>query len=400
MTRGTQHVFDVLREIDLSKFQTDAGRRFQLWVVGPVPLHERLAEALSRNDDKTGVHPWIVSKDVDETPDGLSDADLVVMVSEGLEPPPNYDAWMQQSYQAKRPLVSVALGEDAGRTVGAELPRPLETARVLLPTLDDDVVAKRLVPTLVNSMPAGLELALARHLPLFRNDVITRVIDETARANALYSATTGLAGVVPILNLPLNVADFIVLTKNQLVMAYKIALAGGKTGEPQQLVGEMASVLGGGLLLRQLARELVGLVPVWGIVPNVVVSYAGTWTIGRGVEVWVTRGERATQEELREVYRRAVDTGRGLARQLVDAGKARGRALWSPSIWSSSKRRFGPDINIRVLPPPGEEAERENTGRENTGREDTEDSETELRDHKRRLDADGEGSARDDSAEL
>ncbi|MDZ7703252.1 MAG: hypothetical protein U5L04_02050 [Trueperaceae bacterium] len=348
MTRGTQHIFDVLREIDLSKIQTEAERRFQLLVVGTVPLAERVAEALSLDDDKAGVHPWIVVRDVAEAPSGLTEADLVVMVSEGLEPSPAHERWLQQSYQASRPILNVIVGETAERTVGAELPRPLENARVLLPRLDDDTVARLLVPELVRSLPEGLELAFARHLPLLRTTVMQQLIEQTARANALYSATTGLAGVVPILNLPLNVADFIVLTKNQLVMAYKIALAGGKTGEPQALVGEMAGVLGGGLLLRQLARELVGLVPVWGIVPNVVVSYAGTWTIGRGVEVWVTRGERATQEELRRTYRQAVETGRVLARQLVEAGKARGRALWSPK----SSNRSGPNINIRVLPPP------------------------------------------------
>ena len=369
MTRGTQHIFDVLREIDLSKIQTEAARRFQLLVVGTVPLAERVAEALSLDDDKAGVHPWIVIRDVTEAPSGLTEADLVVMVSEGLEPSPAHERWVQQSYQASRPILSVIVGETAERTVGADLPRPLENARVLLPTLNDDTVTRLLVPELVRSLPEGLELAFARHLPRLRATVMQQLIENAARANALYSATTGLAGVVPILNLPLNVADFIVLTKNQLVMAYKIALAGGKTGEPQALVGEMAGVLGGGLLLRQLARELVGLVPVWGIVPNVVVSYAGTWTIGRGIEVWVTHGERATQEELRRTYRQAVETGRVLARQIVDAGKARGRALWSPK----SSDRSGPNINIRVLPPPDKtDAEYEDAEHKDTGHKDTE----------------------------
>ena len=86
----------------------------------------------------------------------------------------------------------------------------------------------------------------------------------------------------------MTIGDVVVLTKNQLVMSYKIALAAGRSGRPRDLVGEIIGVLGGGLLFRQVARQLIGLVPVIGIVPKVAVAYGGTWAIGRAVTLWAT----------------------------------------------------------------------------------------------------------------
>ena len=83
---------------------------------------------------------------------------------------------------------------------------------------------------------------------------MSALIEDTARTNALYSLTTGLAEVVPVLNVPLNLADVIVLTKNQLLMSYRVALAAGKRGSGTELMAEVAGVIGGGLLLRQAGR--------------------------------------------------------------------------------------------------------------------------------------------------
>ena len=147
------------------------------------------------------------------------------------------------------------------------------------------------------------------------------LIDETARANALYTASTGLAAVVPVLNVPLGVADIFVLTKNQLVMAYKLALAGGKGGKPQDVMGEIVSVLGGGFFFRQIARELVGFVPVVGILPNIAVSYAGTWLIGQSVQLWVLEGKKLNVSEMRRFYDAALEGGRALAGAVLERAR-------------------------------------------------------------------------------
>jgi len=134
---------------------------------------------------------------------------------------------------------------------------------------------------------------------------------------------------VPLLDLPLNVADMVVLTKNQLVMSYKIALASGKKGEPRELIGEVVGVIGSGFLFRQAARQLVGLVPVVGIVPKVAMAYAGTWAVGRAVAAWATEGRKLTPAAVRRFYREAWGRGKTVARAMAaQARRARPRRGW------------------------------------------------------------------------
>jgi len=169
---------------------------------------------------------------------------------------------------------------------------------------------------LVGALEGDLRLALARQYPALAAPLYATLIDETARANAGYAFSTGLAEVIPVLSAPLNLGDVLILTKNQIVMSYRIALVAGKQGRPRDVVGELLGVLGGGLLFRQIARELIGLVPVIGIIPKVAVAYAGTWAIGRAVTLWATEGQKITRRSFKALYRRGLDRGRQVARAL------------------------------------------------------------------------------------
>ena len=48
----------------------------------------------------------------------------------------------------------------------------------------------------------------------------------------------------------------------------------------------------------QVARQLVGLIPVVGIAPKVAVAYGGTWAIGQAVVLWATTGQALTMESV------------------------------------------------------------------------------------------------------
>jgi uncharacterized protein (DUF697 family) len=163
----------------------------------------------------------------------------------------------------------------------------------------------------------GVRLALARHLVPLRPPLFAELIEETAKTNAMYALTAGLAEVVPVLDVPLNIADIVVLTKNQLVMSYRIALASGKKGTPRELVGEALGVIGSGFLFRQGARQLVGLIPVVGIVPKVAIAYAGTLAIGKTVVAWATYGTPLEPSAVRQFYRQALSRGKDVARTLL-----------------------------------------------------------------------------------
>ncbi|HJY34455.1 MAG TPA: hypothetical protein VJ260_06360, partial [Vicinamibacterales bacterium] len=199
---------------------------------------------------------------------------------------------------------------------GAGATGPRERARVLVAALNADAIEK-LAPALVDVAGEEGQLALAAQLPALRRTVFSRTIERTSRANASFALTTGLAETIPILTAPLNLGDIVILTKNQLMMCYRIALAAGRDGEPRALMGEILGVLGGGVLFRTAARELVGMVPVIGIVPKVAIAYAGTQAIGRAMVAWTTEGRQVTADAVARYSREGLEKGRALAERLA-----------------------------------------------------------------------------------
>jgi uncharacterized protein (DUF697 family) len=319
-TIGAGNIFQIIREIDLSRIRQEAETRFHLLVSGKEELAQALALRLSEQPGKVGVHPWLVveADPTRRTVHELGRYELALFVTERIEPSEDESRVLRHLAEAGLGVVVVIVGDALEDYVGTDLPRPLETARVVLPAaLEPGVLREHLVPVLLEAVSRDLRLSLARQLPIVREVAIRELIEETSRANALYTASTGLARAVPILNIPLNVADIVVLTKNQLVMAYRIALMTGKRGEPREVLGEIVGVVGGGFFFRQVARELVGLVPVIGIVPNVAVSYAGTRVIGHSVYLWACRDERLSGREVRRMYREAMSQGMKFARSLL-----------------------------------------------------------------------------------
>jgi uncharacterized protein (DUF697 family) len=164
----------------------------------------------------------------------------------------------------------------------------------------------------------GQHIPIARQFPLFRPRVARKLISDTCFSNAAYSLSTGVAEIVPVLGVPLNVADMVVLTKAQGFLVYKLGLALGLSTEWRDYIAEFGSVLGGGFLWRQVARSLVGLVPLWGIIPKVAVAYSGTYVVGQVVLQWYLNGKHLTRAEMRALYQQAFARGRELAQNLVD----------------------------------------------------------------------------------
>ncbi len=324
----------IVREMNLSTIKKETEKPFSILLAGSAPLATELAERLSATEGRSGVHPWL---DVQAVPlpldrHDLSGYDLALLVTDAVEMQEAEASTLRRLREDKVPVVVVVVSAAAASQVGAELARRDETARVLLaPPLSDQALRDKLAPALLDAARDELRLPLARQLPPLRAPVIQELVETTSRANALYAASTGLAEVVPILNIPLNAADIFVLTKNQLVMAYKVALAAGKEGTPREIMGEVISVLGGGFLFRQIARELVGLIPVVGVIPKVAIAYGGTWVIGRTVMLWALEGEHLNTGEMRRLYDEAMARGMALASKVV--GKVRDTlpALPAPS---------------------------------------------------------------------
>jgi uncharacterized protein (DUF697 family) len=184
------------------------------------------------------------------------------------------------------------------------------------PAIDRRYLEDTFAPLVLEMLPLD-QMALGRHFPLFRILIARRLINESCMANATYSLGSGIAEIVPVLDLPLNVTDMLVLTKGQALLVFKLGLALGMPRDWQYYLGEFGGVLGGGFLWRQIARSLVGLVPGWGIVPKVAIAYAGTYVVGEVVLQWYLTGRHVSAQQMRDMYRQAFLQGKELAARLA-----------------------------------------------------------------------------------
>lgn len=191
---------------------------------------------------------------------------------------------------------------------------------VALAATDRASVLRALTPAVLRLF-RGQEVRVARRLPMFREAVCRKLIDETCITNATYSLGSGLAEIIPALDVPLNVGDMVVLTKNQAFMAYKLALAMGLESDWRKTLPELAAVVGGGFVWRQIGRGLIGVVPVWGIIPKVGVAYAGTFVTGQAVYQWCVHGEKLSSAALKKLYGEALERGKQLGRSLLERRK-------------------------------------------------------------------------------
>ena len=223
---------------------------------------------------------------------------LVCLIADPSRVPPLRHQWLPASMV----VINGADGADATRVI-------------------DDADATRQLVSAIRGLRAVDDLALARHLPAFRESVSRSTIDDTAVANAVYSFGSGILETNPVADIPLNVADIVVLTKNQGLMAYKIALAMGLPADFRQIMPQLAAVVGSGFLLRQTARGLIGLIPGFGIIPKVAIAFAGTYATGEVIYRWCAYGERVTGQSLKDTYEAALARGKTFASTLFNRHK-------------------------------------------------------------------------------
>ena len=213
--------------------------------------------------------------------------------------------------------------------------------------LDEKFLTGRFTQATIELVPDNL-LALGRHFPLFRVSIARYMINDTSFTNAAYSLSTGLAEIIPILAIPMVLTDMVILTKNQLFMVYKLGLAFGFSTRWQDYMAEFGSVLGSGFVWRQIARSLVGLIPVWGIAPKTAISYAGTYVVGNAVLQWYLTGRHLSKQQMRQTYDQALSRGRELTRRL--ASKRPKVSLPKSRLRLPKPRIALPKRKLRALP--------------------------------------------------
>lgn len=307
-------IWRVIRDVDLESIRSSALAPFELWIAAEDAGDGRALARLL--DPPEGAHPWIKAIDPGNVPAGTPDAvAAALLVSRTIALSDRMRQARERLQAAQIPIVTVIVGHTgpAASARGAG-----ETARVAVADFDEGALAP-VAATLLEAIGGDRRLSVARQLRAVRPVLFETLIHETAWANASFAFTTGLAEAVPVLTAPLNVGDMLVLTKNQLMLGYRIVLASGRPGEPRKLIREIIGVLGGGLLFRQLARQLVGLVPVAGIIPKTAIAYTGTWAIGKALAAWANEGRMITADLVRSYSAEAMGRGRAIAERLLEA---------------------------------------------------------------------------------
>jgi hypothetical protein len=305
------NIWRVISDVDLEAIRRHALAPAEVWIVAD---HADDAAALARILSPDCPHPALRTVAADTLLQPLATVPLAAVL---VTRSPTLSASMAAGRNALRAAGGRVMTLVVGATGPVASARQLgEDVRVAVAAWDGGAVGP-IATTLLSLFPDDTRLALSRQLPPLRPTLFERLITETAQANASVALTTGLAEVVPILTAPLNLGDIAILTKNQLLLGYRIVLAAGRSGEPRALIAEIAGVLGSGFLFRQAARQLVGLIPIAGIVPKVAIAYSGTWAIGRAIVLWVTEGREITPASVQSLTRDGLERGRALAESML-----------------------------------------------------------------------------------
>lgn len=319
--KDLSNVWKNLKEVDLRPIQEEALRPVKLVIVGrPGVGRHTLADHLRRDPDKPeGQTQTLLSIADLNAEDRFTAADLIVLMLDATASDFRLEQKLakQWSDAGKKVLAFYnkvdLLGDQQviSSSLGWQIERFLYGS-----AFDDGFLQREFVPVVLELLPE-CHLALGRQFPLFRTFIARRLIHDACYANAFYSLSTGVAEVVPILNVPLNVADMVVLTKAQAFLVYRLGLVLGFTTRWQDYLAEFGSVVGGGFVWRQMARSLVGLIPAWGIVPKVAVAYAGTYVVGQVVWQWYLTGRHISNQQMRALYVQALQSGKTFARTMA-----------------------------------------------------------------------------------
>jgi len=262
-------------------------------------------------------------QDPQTEPNELSNADLLILIVDSASKDDKKELELARGWANAGKEVLVILHPATAGDLHAAPPAAVShwvtwgKRQVITGNLDDPAfLSEELVPAVLKLL-ANHQLALARQFPLFRTAVAKALISDTCFSNAAYALSTGIAEIVPIFDIPLNIADMFVLSKAQAFLVYKLGLALGLSTRWQDYVAEFGSVLGGGFLWRQVARSLVGLIPAWGIIPKMAVSYAGTYVVGNVVYQWYLTGRHVSTKQMRQLYVQAFARGKHIARNMA-----------------------------------------------------------------------------------
>lgn len=316
-------IFKTVREIDLQVIAAQAQRQVWVAIVGGETSGARdLATALylaprvlpPEDASFAMAGPLLLTF---ENAALAERAELVVLVLDEAHTATNAARAVFQEWIAADKKVIVVFNQDLADTRAAALSEWLGARVIEGPVVKREFLEKYFVPTVLQLMPE-YKLALARNFPLFRHAVAMEIINDTSIANAGYAFSTGIAEIMPVLNIPFNVADMVILTKAQAFMVYRLGLIFGLSTRWQDHLAAFGSTIGFGFVWRTIARQLIGLIPGLGVLPKTMIAYAGTYAVGRGALEWYDTGRQVKRGDVENYFREALERAKTVVGSLGD----------------------------------------------------------------------------------
>jgi uncharacterized protein (DUF697 family) len=360
--------FSTLREMDVAAIREESERPVMIACVGEQPALALVIGLLSTSDSRrygpSGANPLLIATLGDVRRSGLAGdlgealrrADLLLVVIDSRESIPAASAAaLKLLAELAMPTVIAFTYSDTAPISAGDPGRALAYAHVVaLPEPESPHAADLLAEAVFERLPGDLHMSAARRLPGLRASYARQLINATSFTNATYALASALPEQIPIFSIPFAAADILVLTKNQAMLVYKLALAHGAPPEFQARIREVLPVLGGAFAWRQVARTLVGFVPFWGIMPKVAIAYAGTYSTGMLAWRWFDSGELISGARLKEITDEALRVGRERAAALAATARDRGAEVGGNTLGKLADRirQAIPRRKDRPAPPP------------------------------------------------
>lgn len=217
----------------------------------------------------------------------LRSADLaIVVISPGISKE-DLEHTVKQAKLARSKLVIVA-GREVSDWLAENLANVFRVSGedvLFTPVSDRDAVRSVLVPRIVNKIN-GKQIALAASVPVFKEEVASRVITKTARENAVIGVAVFIPG-----------ADMPLLTINQIRMILRLSAVYNQELSSERLY-EVLAVVGGGFAFRELAKQVLGVIPVAGWAAKGAIAYGGTIAMGELAKKYFNHKKGETVEPL------------------------------------------------------------------------------------------------------
>jgi uncharacterized protein (DUF697 family) len=336
------NIWTTLRELDVNAIREEAERPLTIAAVG----HESALDELDRllhsgpNRYPPGPNPLelIPLAQASSRAAGIERASILVLAVDARHAltPAEVEAFGRLEALAL-PFLVVLISADRLPTGDAALPPAVNARMIAIPDPNALDAADRLASAFLSRLPGELHLSAARRLPGLRATFARELIGSVSFTNATYALASGLPEQIPIISVPFAAADMLILTKNQALLVYKLALGYGAPPDFQARIREVLPVIGGAFLWRQAARSLIGLIPVWGLVPKVAISYAGTYTTGIAAWRWYDSGEIVSSDQLKRISNEALSIGRARATELIERARAAGSQAGARAIAAGSQ---------------------------------------------------------------